>query len=203
MQLLPTIRHLLFIAFAFLVTSATYANSHSGNPTAVIKTNFGEIYIELFENKAPISVKNFLAYINSGFFNQTLFHRVIPDFIIQGGGFTQTMDRKTNTFPPIKNEANNGIDNVRGTLAMARTQDPNSATSQFFINVVNNPYLNQNAGSAGYAVFGKVNKGMEIVDKISQVKTQITNGMRNVPATPVIIESITLTAPVPDKTTTP
>ncbi|PID44161.1 MAG: peptidylprolyl isomerase A [Proteobacteria bacterium] len=192
MQLLKTVRNFLFIAITFFAAGATGADSHSHNPKAVIKTSLGDIKIELFKQKAPVSVKNFLAYIDSGFFKQTIFHRVIPDFMIQGGGFSQRMDRKTNTLPPIKNEANNGIQNKRGTVSMARTQDPNSATSQFFINVVDNHYLNQKAGSAGYAVFGKVIEGMEVVDTISKVKTQITKGMRDVPSTPVVIHSIDL-----------
>ncbi|MBN1796837.1 MAG: peptidyl-prolyl cis-trans isomerase [Sedimentisphaerales bacterium] len=154
-----------------------------------LKTSSGDIVIELDTEKAPITVANFLNYAKEGHYNSTIFHRVIKDFMIQGGGFTADMDKKV-TKPPIKNEASNGLVNLRGTIAMARTPHPDSATCQFFINHKDNPNLNYIAGkSAGYAVFGKVVKGMETVDKIAVVKTTTKAGMRDVPVEPVLIES--------------
>jgi len=154
-----------------------------------LETSIGEIVIELNEKAAPVSVKNFLQYVEEGFYNGLIFHRVIKNFMIQGGGFTADMQRKQ-IRPPIVNEANNGLKNDRGTIAMARTNDPDSATSQFFINHVNNDSLNYvNERKPGYTVFGKVVKGMEIVDAIAAVKTTTRHGMRNVPVEPVIIKS--------------
>jgi peptidyl-prolyl cis-trans isomerase A (cyclophilin A) len=161
------------------------------NPVVTMDTTLGAIKIELFEKEAPISVKNFLAYTNSGFYNGTIFHRVMPGFMAQGGGFTADRKQKP-TGAPIKNEAANGLKNDRGTIAMARTAAPDSATAQFFINVVNNGMLNRpNPDGAGYAVFGKVVAGMDVVDKIVSVKTQNVNMMfQNLPETPVIIKSV-------------
>ena len=156
------------------------------NPQVVFKTSKGEMTIELFADRAPVTVRNFLAYVNSGFYNGTIFHRVIPGFVIQGGGFTAAMERK-DTRPPIKNEADNGLHNVRGTVAMARTQNVNSATSQFFINHRDNDFLDHGSRDFGYAVFGKVVRGMEVVDQIAQVPTGNRAMMQNVPLTPVKI----------------
>ncbi len=162
-------------------------------PTVVINTNMGAITVELNDKKAPVSTANFLHYVDSGFYNGTIFHRVIPNFMIQGGGFSKNMVRKI-TAAPIKNEAANGLKNNRGTIAMARTSQVDSATSQFFINLVDNNFLNHRSNSPrgfGYAVFGRVVKGMDVVDKIAAVATGSKNGMRNVPYSPVIIKSVT------------
>ncbi|HBF70538.1 MAG TPA: peptidylprolyl isomerase, partial [Alteromonas australica] len=137
------------------------------------KTNFGDITLELFEDKAPKTVENFLSYVKDGFYDNTIFHRVIEGFMIQGGGFTVDMDQK-DTKDTIENEANNGIANEKGTIAMARTNDPHSATAQFFINVNNNDFLNHTSESVngwGYCAFGKVTEGMDVVEKIKSVKT--------------------------------
>ena len=149
----------------------------------------GNIEIELFNDKAPVSAKNFESYVKSNFYAGTIFHRVIPGFMIQGGGMDANMIEKA-TKAPIINEANNGLKNVRGTLAMARTSDPNSATSQFFINVADNSFLNRSAMDAGYAVFGKVTKGMNVVDKIVNVPTGNYGMHQNVPKQPIKIISV-------------
>ena len=156
------------------------------NTQVVFSTNQGDITIELYADKAPITVKNFLAYVDEGFFNNTIFHRVIPNFMIQGGGFTQDMQQKP-TKPPIKNEADNGLRNSRGTLAMARTGVVDSATAQFFINLTENSFLDNGVRDFGYAVFGKVVAGMDVVDKIAAVKTTTKAGNQNVPVDPVVI----------------
>jgi cyclophilin family peptidyl-prolyl cis-trans isomerase len=157
--------------------------------TVKLETSMGDIVIELNEKAAPVTVKNFLTYVEKGFYNGTIFHRVISNFMIQGGGFTQDMIQKKN-LPPIVNEASNGLKNDRGTIAMARTQNPNSATSQFFINHRNNNPLNYTGSSnPGYAVFGKVTEGMDVVDKIAAVKTTVRARMKDVPLEPVIINS--------------
>jgi len=153
-------------------------------------TSKGTIIIEVDNKNAPITAANFVKYANEKFFDGTIFHRVIPDFMIQGGGFTKEMDQKS-THAPIKNEANNGLKNDRGTLAMARTNDPDSATGQFFINLKNNDFLNyQGKSNPGYAVFGKVIKGMEVVDAIAKVKTGNKGPHGDVPVEPVIITSV-------------
>jgi peptidyl-prolyl cis-trans isomerase A (cyclophilin A) len=161
------------------------------NPVVTMETTLGNVKIELFEKEAPLSVKNFLEYTKSGFYSGTIFHRVIPGFMAQGGGFTPDRKQKP-TNAPVKNEAVNGLKNDRGTIAMARTSAPDSATSQFFINVVNNAMLNRpNPDGAGYAVFGKVIEGMDVVDKIVSVKTQNVNMVfQNFPETPVLIKSV-------------
>jgi len=157
--------------------------------TIILSTNLGDMTIELDDAKAPISVKNFLAYVDSGHYDGTIFHRVIPDFMVQCGGFTPDMaQKKTNA--PIKNEANNGLSNEPYTLAMARTSDVDSATSQFFINLADNVFLDHGKRDFGYAVFGKVVKGTEVVDKIGAVKTGRAGGHQDVPVTPVIINTI-------------
>ncbi len=162
-----------------------------GNPQVVLETSKGKIVLELYADKAPVTVKNFLAYVDAKFYDGTIFHRVIPNFMIQGGGFTADMNQKP-TNDPIQNEADNGMKNQRGTIAMARTNVPHSATSQFFINSVNNDFLNFKSKSArgwGYAVFGKVVEGLEVVDAISAVKTGTSGRFRDVPAEPVVIKS--------------
>ncbi|EZP32736.1 peptidylprolyl isomerase [Pseudomonas sp. RIT288] len=169
------------VLFAANLMAATPAKA----PHVLLDTTNGQIEIELDPVKAPISTKNFLDYVNSGFYTNTIFHRVIPGFMAQGGGFTPQMQQKE-TRAPIKNEHKNGLANVRGTLSMARTSVPDSATSQFFINVKDNDFLDQ---GDGYAVFGKVVKGMDVVDIIVNSPTTTKQGMQNVPSDPVIIKS--------------
>lgn len=173
------------------------------NPVVIMKTSMGTIKIELFEAEAPVTVKNFLSYVDDKYFDNTVFHRVIKKFMNQGGGFEagNPIKQKT-TKAPIVNEAANGLKNDRGTICMARTNDPNSATSQFFINVVDNVSLNRNGGNAGYAVFGKVVEGMDVIDKINDVPTQsakaiarngdkeIETMFQDVPVKPVVVESV-------------
>ena len=163
------------------------------NPVVVIKTNMGTIEVELDPVNAPITTRNFLSYVSKGHYDGTVFHRVISTFMIQGGGLTPDLNPKP-ADRPIKNEATNGLRNLRGTIAMARTGDPDSATCQFFINVVNNAGLDYRPGpgGAGYAVFGKVVSGMDVVDKIRNVPTQVKGGMKDVPVDTVLIESIKL-----------
>lgn len=164
-------------------------------PTVKMTTSMGVIVIELNPDKAPITVANFLAYVKSGHYNGTIFHRVIPNFMIQGGGFSPEMREKP-TQAPIKNEASNGLKNLRGTIAMARLPNPDSATSQFFINHSGNAPLDYaGPGREGYAVFGKVLSGMDVVDKIAGVQTTQVGPHRNVPATPVVIETVEIINP--------
>ncbi len=161
------------------------------NPKVVLETSKGKIVLELFPDNAPETVKNFLNYVDAKFYDGMIFHRVIPNFMIQGGGFTTDMKRKT-TQAPIKNEADKGLKNDRGTIAMARTGDPHSATAQFFISSKNNDFLNYRSKTQqgwGYAAFGKVVEGMKTVDAISAVKTKTLGGFRDVPAEPVVITS--------------
>ena len=167
---------------ALLACSALFSASllAADNPRVLLTTSHGEIEIELNEQKAPISVKNFLNYVDKGHYNGTIFHRVIPGFMVQGGGFDANFTQKP-TDKPIQNEANNGLFNTRGTIAMARTANPHSATSQFFINHADNAFLNYGARDMGYAVFGKVVNGMEVVDKIAAVPTGNRGPHQNVP----------------------
>ena len=160
------------------------------NPRVLLTTSLGEIELELEAEKAPISVDNFLGYVESGFYDGTVFHRVIPGFMVQGGGFGEGLNQKP-TKAPIKNEADNGLHNVRGTVAMARTQNVNSATSQFFINHRDNDFLDHGGRDFGYAVFAKVVRGMDVVDQIAQVPTGNRSMMQNVPLTPVKIITAT------------
>lgn len=154
-----------------------------------LETSMGNIVIELNKQAAPVTTKNFLEYVEAGFYDGTIFHRVIPGFMIQAGGFTRDIQRKK-TRSPIINEAKNGLSNLRGTIAMARTSDPNSATSQFFINHKDNKPLDSVASAnRGYAVFGKVTEGMDVVDAIAVVKTTTRKGMDDVPVEPVVIDS--------------
>ncbi|MBS9781135.1 MAG: peptidyl-prolyl cis-trans isomerase [Gammaproteobacteria bacterium] len=156
----------------------------------LLTTNKGDIEIQLNAEKAPITVKNFLEYVNSGFYNGTIFHRVIKGFMVQGGGFTESMEQKEG-YAPIQNEANNGLENKKGTIAMARTMAPHSASSQFFINLVDNDFLNfknETPQGWGYAVFGEVTKGMDIVEAIGNVETGRMMGMSDVPKETVMLE---------------
>ena len=162
----------------------------------LITTTLGHMTLELDGDNAPKTVENFLSYVSNGFYDGTIFHRVINNFMVQGGGFTADMEQKA-TQGPIDNEANNGLKNVRGTIAMARTQDPHSATAQFFINVQDNDFLNhtgENMQGWGYTVFGKVTDGEDVLDKIRCVQTGSQAGHQDVPVEPIIIESVTVIA---------
>jgi len=178
------------VAFLTSFTLTAHAQDNQKQyPQVLIETNYGNILVELYPDKAPKTVQNFLRYVNEGFYDGTLFHRVISNFMIQGGGYTQDMQKKI-THAPIPNEADNGLRNRIGTLAMARTSDPHSATAQFFINVANNTFLDfreKTDRAYGYAVFGRVIKGMKTVNKIRQVRTGFKNGMKDVPLQAVII----------------
>ncbi len=161
-----------------------------------LHTNFGPVTLTLFKDKAPATVENFLTYVKEGFYDNTIFHRVIDGFMIQGGGFAPGMDEKA-TRDPIKNEANNGVANTKGTIAMARTNDPHSATAQFFINVSDNSFLNFQSESMqgwGYCVFGEVTAGMDVIEKIKQVETGSYGFHQDVPKEEVIIEKAEITA---------
>jgi peptidyl-prolyl cis-trans isomerase B (cyclophilin B) len=178
------------LVFTLFLTGNAMADK---NPEVKFVTNQGDIVLELYPDKAPITVKNFLHYVNGGFYNGTIFHRVIKGFMIQGGGFTTDMEQKP-TEAPIKNEADNGLKNDVGTIAMARTPDPDSATAQFFINVKDNDFLNYTAPTPqgwGYCVFGKVVQGMDVVHKIEDVATTTRSFHQDVPVDPVVIESAT------------
>lgn len=178
------------VSISPIAISTAYAQKSNGN-MVLIKTNFGEITVELYTDKAPKSTENFLNYVKNGFYDNTIFHRVIPNFMVQGGGFEPGMKQKK-TNDPIKNEANNGLKNEPYTLAMARTNDPHSATAQFFINVENNEFLNHKSPTSsgwGYTVFGKVVQGTEVVDKIKAVKTGRSGFHQDVPVEDVIIQS--------------
>ena len=179
------------LAAGLLTAGVDAAEEAKKNPVVVLETTLGVIHIELNPAKAPVSVKNFLDYVQAGHYNGLIFHRVIPGFMIQGGGMTAAMDEKE-TRPPIKNEAGNGLKNDRGTLAMARTSVVDSATSQFFINVSDNAFLNhkdETPQGFGYAVFGKVTKGLDVVDKIVAVETTSKGSFQNVPQKAVVITS--------------
>ena len=181
---------LFAVAVAAAPTAAplqTPAGPAVSGPVVVLETTMGDIRIALDEQKAPVSVKNFLAYARAGHYDGTIFHRVIPRFMVQGGGMDATMKEKA-TRAPIRNEAANKLRNDRGTVAMARTAEPNSATSQFFINVKNNASLDYGIGGAGYAVFGTVIVGMDVVDRIVAVPTTSKGGHQDVPVTPVVIK---------------
>lgn len=184
-------RRLFSLLLAAIMTFAITGQANAATERVLMKTSLGEIELELDSNKAPGTVKNFLRYVDEGFYNGTIFHRVINGFMIQGGGFTPELDRKRG-HEAIQNEANNGLSNTRGTIAMARTNAPHSATSQFFINHKDNDNLDYPSFDGwGYAVFGRVTRGMDTVDKIADVMTTSRMGMQNVPVEPVIIEEIT------------
>lgn len=163
-----------------LFTLAISQMSSAENSQVVFETNRGNLEIELFDEQAPITVQNFLTYVNEGFYNGTIFHRVVPEFVIQGGGFTKELSKKK-TKAPIKNEAKPELKNLRGTLSMARTSAPNSATSQFFINLVDNKSLDYRQFNVGYAVFGKITAGMLLVDEIANVRRGTVGILQNVP----------------------
>jgi len=183
------------LAVALVVTTVGTVGAGSpaeGNPKVLVSTSLGDMTIELYPEKAPVTVKNFLAYVEEGFYNGTIFHRVVPGFVIQGGGFTAGMEQKP-VKAPIKNEAGNGLKNEVGTVAMARTSVVDSATSQFFINLKKNDFLDHRGESPaefGYAVFGKVVAGMDVARKIEAVKTENRGMHQNVPVEPVLIKSI-------------
>ena len=184
------IKYLVITAIIFLNNGANA--EMTTNTKIIIKTTSGDIKIELYDDKAPITSENFKKYIESGYFTDTIFHRVIKDFMIQGGGFTAEMSEK-DSMPPIKNEANNGISNERGTIAMARTPDPHSASSQFFINLKDNNFLDFTAETSqgwGYCAFGKVFEGMDILDKIALVNTGSYGAHQDVPKEPITINEI-------------
>jgi len=183
----------LFVVVSVLVTFVTAGvdMAAAANPKVEMETSKGKFVIELYPEKAPDTVKNFLNYVDTNFYDGTIFHRVIPKFMIQGGGFTADMKRKS-AGAPIKNEADNGLKNDRGTIAMARTNDPHSATAQFFINTVNNDFLNHKSKTQqgwGYVVFGKVVTGMDVVDAISSAKIVMRGMYRDVPAENIEIRS--------------
>lgn len=164
-----------------------------GNPVVVIETSAGSIVVELFKDRAPVSVENFLQYMRDHHYDGTIFHRVVPGYVIQGGGYTSELVERP-VRPPIQNEATNGLANRRGTVSMARLQSARSATAQFFINLANNPALDHRGyspGDFGYAVFGRVLEGMDVVDRIGQGKTGSRDGMDEVPLEPVVIKSVT------------
>lgn len=169
-------------------TSFTFAKQNS---QVLMDTSMGQVTIELFDQEAPKTVANFLAYIHKDGYKNTHFHRVIKDFMVQGGGFSATTGKRADTLAPIQNESNNGISNQRGTISMARTNDPHSASRQFFINHKSNDFLDANGSQWGYAVFGKVTQGMDVIDEIAQVRT----GAADKPLQTVTINSITLLKP--------
>jgi len=182
-------KHLVPAAALLLISTLAVA---ADNPKVLMQTSKGEITLELDAAKAPISTQNFLRYVNDGFYNGTVFHRVIPNFMIQGGGLTPDMQKKS-TAEPIENEARNGLKNVRGSVAMARTNAPHSATAQFFINHADNAFLDAPGQDGwGYAVFGKVTAGMDVVDAIAASETTVKGGRRDVPVETILIESVTL-----------
>ncbi len=180
------LKKLLLTGCILLMTTHAFA---ADNPHVVINTSFGEIELELEAEKAPITVNNFLDYVDAERYDGTIFHRVIANFMIQGGGFDRYMQQKA-TKAAIKNEADNGLKNTRGTVAMARTQAPDSATMQFFINHADNDFLDHSSRDFGYAVFAKVVRGMDVVDQIAQVKTSSYGMHQNVPIDPIVIKSI-------------
>lgn len=188
MKLSRLVAHTSLAAAALALSMPAFAQS----PRVELKTSQGAIVVELDQEKAPKTVENFLEYVKAGHYNGTIFHRVITDFMIQGGGFAAGMKQKP-TRAPIAIESKNGLKNDRGTIAMARTMDPNSATSQFFINVVDNGMLNYPGGDGfGYTVFGKVVQGMDVVDAIRKVKTGNAGGHQNVPTEDVVIQAATI-----------
>ena len=197
---LKTVTPVLLMALALLMpTAAVQAQTNeqpASNPLPKVRmvTSEGAIELQLRPDVAPETVDNFLQYAEDGFFDGTIFHRVIPGFMIQGGGFTRDLSRKS-TRAPIRNEAKETLPNLRGTIAMARTSAPDSATSQFFINLSDNGFLNAGVRGPGYAVFGKVTEGMGVVDAIARKQTTRKQGMADVPVEPVIIETVTVVDP--------
>ena len=178
----------MLLALLLVAQAASPSPAADTRPKVVMETSMGRIVIALDRDKAPASVQNFLAYVRAGHYDGTIFHRVIPGFMVQGGGFDAQMKQKA-VRAPIKNESGNGLSNRRGTLAMARTGEPDSATAQFFINVVNNDRLDARGGAPGYAVFGEVVEGMDVVDRIVAVPTTSRGPYENVPASPITIKT--------------
>lgn len=187
---------ILFAFLGFLLQAPAAAaplQPAPGNPVVVIETSAGSVVVELFKDRAPVSVENFLQYMRDHHYDGTIFHRVVPGYVIQGGGYTPELVERP-TRPPIQNEATNGLANRRGTVSMARLQSARSATAQFFINLANNPALDHRGyspGDFGYAVFGRVLEGMDVVDRIGQGKTGTRDGMDEVPLEPVVIKTVT------------
>ena len=182
---------ILLVPFLLMNLSAAEKAKMTDKVKVELDTNYGKIVLELDQKKAPITVKNFLSYVDTGHYNGTIFHRVIDNFMVQGGGFTKDMSQRK-AMAPIKNEANNGLTNEEGTVAMARTNVVDSATSQFFINVKNNSFLNhknESPAGYGYAVFGRVLEGMSIVNRMKKVKTKNVAGHGNVPEEPIVINA--------------
>jgi peptidyl-prolyl cis-trans isomerase A (cyclophilin A) len=178
----------LFLAAALAATFLPLpAATKSADPIVVLKTSMGTITIQLDAKHAPLSTANFLSYVDAKFYDGTIFHRIIPDFMVQGGGFTADMTEKP-TQAPIHNESTNGLKNLRGTIAMARTSDPDSATAQFYLNLVDNPALDP-AGAPGYAVFGKIIGGLDVIDKMAHVPTTTKGTNENVPVDPITLIS--------------
>lgn len=188
------LKNIFFVTFLVILfmTFSLFTQAKQPNPKVLMKTSMGDITLELHTDKAPITVENFLSYVDEKFYDGTIFHRVIPNFMIQGGGLTADLIEKP-AKPPIKNEAANGLKNKRGTIAMARMPEMHSATCQFFINHVDNPFLDHKDNTPegfGYAVFGKVIEGMDVVDAIASVKTMIKQGMSDVPRETILIISV-------------
>lgn len=184
-------KRILIVAFVLLAVA--FSAVAGDNPKVVLETSKGKIVLELYADQAPVTVKNFLAYVDAEYYNNTIFHRVIPNFMIQGGGFSADMQKKK-TRAPIRNEADNGLPNLRGTIVMARTPNPHSASAQFFINTKDNEFLNYKDKSPqgwGYAVFGHVLEGIKVVDGISSVKTVTRGRFRDLPDEPVFITRAT------------
>ncbi len=193
--LMNQIKIVLINFLAMLVLSFSTSLYAEETVNVLMKTSKGDITLELYPDKAPITVENFVKYAEDNFYNKTIFHRVIKNFMIQGGGFVNPQDKKAFQGAPIKNEADNGLKNDRGTIAMARTRDPQSATTQFFINTKNNDFLNHTRKTMngwGYTVFGKVTSGMDVVDKISNSKTTTSAGRADVPVDPIYIEDVSI-----------
>jgi len=187
---MPLLSGLIVVAVFGCLAPSTYAQE---KPVYLIKTNHGDIKVEIFAKEAPISAKNFDDYVKAGFYDGTIFHRVIDGFMIQCGGFTPDMKEKSNKSAPIKNESSNGLKNQKYTLAMARTSVPDSATSQFYINVADNDFLDKanSRDGVGYAVFGKVLEGQAVIDKIAKVKTASRGGHGDVPVEAIVVEKVT------------
>jgi len=190
-------RLILMTGLMLALTAAFTAQAWAEQVNVLMQTNQGDIRLALDKDKAPITVENFVTYANEGFYDGTIFHRVIKGFMIQGGGFTPEMEKK-DTHEPIQNEAKNGLKNKRGSIAMARTPPPHTATAQFFINLKDNAFLDYPGQDGwGYAVFGEVTDGMEVVDKIAEQPTGMKSRMRDVPLNPVIIEKVTILSDTP------
>ncbi|AMV24891.1 Peptidyl-prolyl cis-trans isomerase cyp18 [Gemmata sp. SH-PL17] len=178
------------VVLCFVVLGVVAGSARAANPVVVVETSAGSFKIELFEDKAPVTVKNFLQYVEDKHYDGTIFHRVINDFMIQGGGFEAGMKEKK-TRDPIKNESNNGLSNLKGTIAMARTREPNSASAQWYINVKDNTFLDKAKAQdgVGYCVFGRVIEGQDVIDKIKTVETDTVKGHENVPSKDIVIKS--------------